>query len=294
MIDFVFDGNSLFARSWYAAQSSGESNPDEYAVEIAHSLVFGLMDSRNDRIGVKPDRTLFCWDTTQKKDKERTPKPPEYHEAIRSFRKSLTQLIGAAHAKIEGHESDDLVATAAYSIPESHEVYVISGDKDLQQLQGGNIKYYCLNQKQVLSRMAILSRWKVKRPSQIALALAIIGDSGDRIPGIKGWGPKKAEKLFEYVDPDMDFKEAMDAITAHMPPKAHQEFMESLELTLLQPDIPDVPEPNVVTPCSASEAYDLTTGKATNAFLRLRTLYVDTGADDAALINSLESENWDP
>lgn len=284
------DGNSLYARAFYAAQASGfEDDP----VEIAHGMLFRIMSTLEKRV----THTLFAWDGGQKKDKERTERPPEYDIQRTKFRKSLEKLINAINVRIDGYEADDIICTACHQADQRGQaVIILSGDKDLTQLAlpGQGCDYYCLNQKQVLSRMAILSRWKVKRPSQIALALAIIGDPGDCIPGIKGWGPKKVEKLFEHVDPGMDFKEAMDALTAHMPPKAHQEFLESLELTLLQPDIPDVPEPNVVTMPNPSVGYELTTGKATNDFLRLRIQYVDTGEEDAALISSLENENWDP
>ena len=91
--------------------------------------------------------------------------------------------------------------------------------------------------------LQILQRWKIKRPIQLAIALAIQGDSSDNISGIKGWGPKKVEKLFESVTPDMEFEAALSAIVSQIPENKQEEFFESLDLTLLDCDIPGVPSP---------------------------------------------------
>jgi DNA polymerase-1 len=144
------------------------------------------------------------------------------------------------------YEADDVIATAAFNLHNSRWVYVVSGDKDLQQLQGGNVVYYCLNNKSVLPRRVITSKWGVKRPSQVAIALAILGESVDKVPGIKGWGPKKVEKLFAAVTEDMGFDDALSVIERQIPDELLPVFYESLNLTMLNRQVPDVPEPNPI------------------------------------------------
>jgi 5'-3' exonuclease len=190
MTDAIFDANSLYARAWYASLGNRRRDGDgktcaaiEASLGILLSIIGGKISS--------PDRLLFCWDTQQKKDKRREPKPPEYDEELCRFRNLLSQLFGAAHAVPPAHEGDDAVCTAVTRADPKGDVYVVSGDKDLQQLQGSNVRYYCLNEKAVLSRTFILHRWHVKKPSQIAIALAILGDPGDCVPGYQGVGRKE-------------------------------------------------------------------------------------------------------
>lgn len=290
---FLADGNSIWARAFYAASTDPEADP----VEIAQWLTFNLLDYRNDRLKVKFSKTLFAWDKGQKKDKQRAPRPESYETGREIFKESLSRLIGTANCSVDGCEADDVICTAVEALTaKSSEdyVYIISSDKDLQQLVSGNVSYYCLNTKAVLSRMNILNRWKVKRPSQIALALAIMGDSGDCIKGVRGWGPKKVESLFENIREDMNFEQAMNYLESQMNQKQAQEFFESLELTLLQPNIPGVPEPNLVKTVSASEAREWASGKGLNAYLRLRAVIANEDADEDDVIAAIRGEDWEP
>jgi 5'-3' exonuclease len=117
----------------------------------------------------------------------------------------------------------------------------------LQQLAGGNVHYYSLNEKMLLSHRTIRDKWHVKQPNQVAIALAILGDKVDCIQGIKGWGPKRVRKIFEAVSPEMNFGQALDAVVAQMSEQQQASFMHDLDLTLLNSDIPNVPEPAPIT-----------------------------------------------
>jgi Pyruvate/2-oxoacid:ferredoxin oxidoreductase delta subunit len=68
MTDLIVDANSLYARAWYAAQEK----PDQ---AIIASLNVAMMLFNTERIGERIDRSLFCWDGGQKKDKERAERP---------------------------------------------------------------------------------------------------------------------------------------------------------------------------------------------------------------------------
>jgi 5'-3' exonuclease len=246
-VDLVCDGSAVFARAFYASQScplTDRAGKQIAGIAAGLGIVLSLLDCHSDRIG-NVGRTLFCWDTASKTIKPRREKPTGYDEELARFTSVLTFLFGSAHAIPPAHEADDAVCTAVYRLEKENArpVYVVSSDKDLHQLHGGNIHYYCLHEKAALSRAFILHRWKVKRPVQIAIALAILGDPGDAVPGIKGWGPKKVEKLFEAVTEDMDFEQALGAIDAQIPADLKSSFYTSLDLTLLDPGVPGVPEP---------------------------------------------------
>jgi len=251
----IVDANSLYARSWFAAQTMG---PDPVqAIRLAVNTVLLLLNPYNTLIGTSFDRTLFCWDGDKKPSKGREEKPPEYHPTKELLKEVLTALLGSAHAEHPHYEGDDLVATAVAASKADH-IYIVSGDKDLMQLQtSDNIHYYCLNNKAVLSTAFINQKWHIKRPSHVAIALAIIGDPVDNINGIKGWGPKKVQKLFQDVSPEMDFAKVLDFIDEKIPEPLKHDFYESLERTLLNFDVPGVPQPAQIKWASLEELEEL-------------------------------------
>lgn len=255
MTDMIVDANSLFARSWFAAQRI-EPDPAQ-AIRLAVNTILQLLNPATNRIGFNFDRTLFCWDGAKKPDKGRSEKPPEYHPTKELLREVLTAMFGSAHAEHPNYEGDDLVATAVGQ-NSANQIYIVSGDKDLMQLQtASNIHYYCLNTKAVLSTAFINQKWHIKRPSQIAIALAIIGDPVDNICGIHGWGPKKVQRLFQEITPDMQFTDVLETIDSKIPEEHKPAFYESLERTLLNFEVPGVPEPAPLVWASREDVAEL-------------------------------------
>jgi len=276
MIYHIFDGNSLFARAYYASQRNALdgmegilSSPQEVGIK----MVINILDPYGDKIGKKTDGLLFCWDTKAKAPKERDEKPKDYESTLAQFVQVLKDLFGGTHCRPPEHEADDAVGTAVYRFEEGNEIYVISGDKDLQQLQSDTVHIYDLNYSQVLSREQILTRWHVKRPCQICLALAILGDPGDNIRGIRGWGPKKVEKLFELVSPEMGLREAYETLKAQMDPEKQAVFDECLNLTILDPNVPGVNEPLPVTFASNELVRALGYQSVLGRYMKLRDAY---------------------
>lgn len=285
MIDCIYDGSSVFARAYYAADTDPVAT-----IPIAIKMVCHQLDSFA-RAGKQADRLLFCWDGEAKRAKPRTPKPPEYGEARRKLSGVIQELFGASQAWPPAAEADDAVATAAYrSEAAGNDVVVVSGDKDLQQLLGGRVSYWCCNTKDFLERNIVLEKWRVKRPSQIAIALAILGDPGDAVPGIKGWGPKKVAKLFESVGAEMGFQAALDVVVAQIPNDLHPIFYESLDLTLLDPSVPGVPDPAVVSLADPYQHED-TLAEAYPAFLKTYSRYTGISLEDR-LLDKFDNPTW--
>lgn len=271
MNDLIVDGNSLFARAWYA-------NTKDYihvnsVLRSALQTTFSLINQEVGRIDDQLDRTLFCWDGDHGRDKgDRQVKPTQYHEAKQLFQEAVTALLGTAHACPPRHEADDAVATAVFN-SRARRIYVVSGDKDLMQLQGKNVFYYDLNQNMVVAQPFILRKFDVKHPSQVAIALAILGDRIDNIPGIKGWGPKKVKAIFENVSADANFEEALDAVVAQIPEHLQESFYVSLERTLLDPLLKGLPSPAPVALASVETMIDIGINGIEDAYLRMYKSY---------------------
>lgn len=238
----IFDAPSVFARAFYASRS--DKNVDESTtVEIGLYLTLIALDPHYGKVDVLPERVLWCWDVAPKSDKKRDPKPQGYDEEMALFKDALSTLLGATHSSSPGTEADDQVAFAAYRELDAEEVTVVSSDKDIQQLVSGNVRYFSVYTKSYISRAEIINKWGIHQPSQLALALAIIGDPGDGVPGIKGWGPKKVEKLFAHIPPEAKFDEALDLVVSQIPTGLRQDFYHSLDLVLLGGDVEEVPFP---------------------------------------------------
>lgn len=246
-MDLIVDGPSLFARNFFAASRmlGTASGPVliTKAVSMATTALVRVMQPEA-LGGGQADRLLIAWDSKQNPEKERKPKPADYHEARAFFREVITTLFNPAHAEHVDYEADDLVATATNS--STSQVTVASGDKDLMQLCDQNVQYYDLNQKAVLSERFILNKWHVKHPSQIAIALAIIGDPVDNIPGLPRWGAKKTQQLFRSVPENASFQEALECIVAQIPEPLHATFWTCLNRTLLNRRVPGVPQPRPI------------------------------------------------
>jgi len=242
MTDLVFDANSLYARSWFAAQ---RISPDpKEALRLSINTIMLLLNPDTNKIGSIFDRTLFAWDGQQNKAKKRDEKPPEYHATKALLKDVLEFMLGTVNVEHPEAEGDDIVATAVYNAKPDDLIYIVSGDKDLMQLQSRRCQYYSLNDKAVLSTAFIKHKFhNIKRPSQIAIELAIIGDQVDNIRGIEGYGEVRCKKLFEAVTPEMCFSEAVNAIVAQLPEKQEKEFWQALERTLLRNDLPNIPAP---------------------------------------------------
>lgn len=257
----IFDTPSLFARGWFASRqgelAEDHDSPVAAATACFHSL-FSVLDKRN--IGATPTQLLFCWDGKSKTEKPRTEKTEEYKEDMAFLKTSMTALLGGVHAT-STLESDDAVATVAYRLADrGSQCVVVSGDKDLHQIVGQNIGYYCLNKKCLLSRKHILERWGCSRPIQVGVILALLGDPQDGICGVNRWGKKTVTRAFKSVTEDMELPEVIDHIVAMIPATETNNFYTSLDATLLRPDIPRIPDPAPLTFCSLDSLYELRLG----------------------------------
>ena len=90
----------------------------------------------------------------------------------------------------DGMEADDLVAIWAYEAREAEAAYVIAGiDKDLLQIPGNHYNFVKKTHQFVDDDKANLN----------LMLQCLTGDGTDNIPGIKGVGPKTAEKILKGV-----------------------------------------------------------------------------------------------
>lgn len=125
-------------------------------------------------------------------------------EVVRSFNIPILEL--------DGYEADDVLGTmAAQAKAIDVPVYIITGDRDLLQLVDENTQVELPaagRDPEVYDEPAVFKRLGV-RPDQVVDYKALVGDTSDNIPGVRGIGQKTAEKLLaEY--------QTLDAIYEHL------------------------------------------------------------------------------
>jgi len=100
--------------------------------------------------------------------------------------------------EVQGFEADDVIATLATQAPPGWEVVIVSSDKDLMQLVGGRVVLLDSMKDKRIGPAEVAERFGVP-PEQLLDVRALVGDTSDNIPGVKGIGEKGAAALIsEY------------------------------------------------------------------------------------------------
>lgn len=110
----------------------------------------------------------------------------------------VDQLVEAHRFPIvreRGVEADDVIATLCdQALRAGHDVWVVSGDKDLAQLVGDEVRMLDSTKEVLYDADTVFRKWGV-RPHQIPDLLGLTGDAVDGIPGVPGIGAKTAVTL---------------------------------------------------------------------------------------------------
>jgi DNA polymerase-1 len=155
--------------------------------------------------------------------------------------KETCQAFGVPTVEKIGFEADDLMATYAKKfVAEGVEVRIISSDKDLMQLIDEHVSMFDPIKSKVIKAEDVFEKYGVY-PEQMVHFQALIGDSSDNIPGIKGIGPVTAAKLLKTYKTLEGIYDNIDAI---QPPKLKEKLISgkneldlSLKLVTLEKNV---------------------------------------------------------
>ncbi len=114
---------------------------------------------------------------------------------------SWIEKMGFKTASKVGFEADDIVASIAHDAKEKGlKVRIVSHDKDLYQLiDDDKIFLFDPIKKEIINEDKCIAKYGIK-PLQFIDYQALIGDSADNIPGVKGVGAKTAQALLEQYE----------------------------------------------------------------------------------------------
>lgn len=119
---------------------------------------------------------------------------PVLLEQIPLLEDALVAMGVTTWAMVEYEADDALGAAAAVAEQDAgvEQVLIVTPDKDLGQcVRGRRVVQYDRRKGEVIDEEAVIAKFGVG-PESIPDYLALVGDSADGFPGIKGWGAKSA------------------------------------------------------------------------------------------------------
>ena len=200
---YLLDISSLFFRSYYAIAFNMKNQKGQPT-----NAVYGVLKML-DQLSRKhkPSAMICCFDTKEgsrfRKQlypdyKANRSEMPEDLEAQVPYLKTLMQKLLIPCWEKPGVEADDLIASIAKQAKAQWEVFIVSGDKDFAQIVDQKVFLYDSMKEKTYDPEGVEHKWGLP-PSKMQDYLALMGDSSDNIPGVRGIGPKGAVKLLsEY------------------------------------------------------------------------------------------------
>lgn len=197
---YLVDGSGYIFRAYYAVQPlwTKKGFPTNALLGFTRMLGKLVRDTGARYIAVAFDTgsKTFRHEMYDEYKANRAECPENLVPQMPYFRK-IVHALGMQGLEKVGFEADDIIATLAVKAhAEGRRVVVVSGDKDLTQLVTEGIEVWDPMRDVLFTPEKVKEKFGV-RPEQMRDYLAIIGDSSDNIPGVKGIGPKGAQRLLE-------------------------------------------------------------------------------------------------
>ena len=197
---YIIDGHAQIYRAYYARindLSSPTGEPTK-ATYVFCQMLLNMIRNRNpDYLAVVLDADeghVFRNDIYPEYKAQREP-PPEDLPPQAERIVEIVRAAGIPTLSLAGFEADDIIATLTCQLADDDlEIYVVSRDKDLEQLLNEHVALFD-PMKSVVITPDRLVKTKGWRPEQAIEAQMLMGDSVDNIPGVAGIGPKTAATL---------------------------------------------------------------------------------------------------
>ena len=130
--------------------------------------------------------------------KAQRPEPPQELKMQLPVAINWIEKMGFQTLSKQNYEADDIIASLVKCAKQQGlKVKIVSHDKDLYQLiEDGKVVLYDPIKKEEIDEQKALRKFGIP-PKLIKDYLALVGDSADNIPGVRGIGPKTAVKLLQ-------------------------------------------------------------------------------------------------
>ncbi|MDO5733736.1 MAG: DNA polymerase I [Eubacteriales bacterium] len=219
----LLDGNSLLNRAHfglgvYTRLTATDGTPTAAVYSFLNSLIAWLEE-------YDPQGVFVAWDVSKKTFRHeifpeyKGGRPPMDEDLRLQFpvAKKILKQMGIKNFGLESYEADDLIGTAAKAAKAAGvPAIIISGDRDLYQLVAPGVTVLRPTTRAgkpvqfTVDEAAFFEHYGFTPESFIDYR-ALVGDSSDGLPGVKGIGEKTASKLIrKYQDLDQIYEHLED------------------------------------------------------------------------------------
>ena len=204
---FLIDAYAMIYRAYYSfinrpmTNSRGENT----------SAILGFVNSINDilkkenpshiAVAFDPPNLTFRNDLCPSYKAQRPPTPEGIKFAL-PWIKKIIDLFGIKQVMVDKFEADDIIGTLAKKAEkDGFEVFMVTPDKDYNQLVSDNIKIYKPKKNnadiEIIDAKEFCAQTGLQNPLQFIDILALWGDASDNVKGVTGIGEKTAYKLIQ-------------------------------------------------------------------------------------------------
>jgi 5'-3' exonuclease len=190
----LLDGTYELFRHFYAVPRQADSRGNEVgAIAGVLGSVLGMLEGGTTHLGVATDHVIESFRNDLWADyKTSAGIEPELLAQFYPLEDALAAMGVKVWPMVE-FEADDALAAAAERAAlsvEVEQVIICTPDKDLSQcVRGQRVVQFDRRKRETRDEAGVVARFGVG-PRSIPDYLALVGDSADGFPGIKGWGEK--------------------------------------------------------------------------------------------------------
>jgi len=209
---YIVDGHGYIFRAHYGLMNVSRGERREVRLSTSEGMptgalyVFSRMLMRLEEDNA-PKRMVVVFDDKSGKQTFRAQLYPEYKATRKAppdelqvqmeYFPKIVEGLGWPVVTVPGVEADDVIATLVKQARDKGwEVVIYSADKDIMQMVGEGVSMIDALRQTTYTREEVIKKMGVP-PEQIADFLALVGDTSDNIPGIRGIGDKTAANLLE-------------------------------------------------------------------------------------------------
>ncbi|HEX9676346.1 MAG TPA: DNA polymerase I [Anaerolineales bacterium] len=265
---YLIDGHALAYRAYFALTRGGDVSRFMTASGEPTAGTFGFISVLLKLLETEaPEYLAVTFDTGSTFRDEIYPEykgtrakmPEDLRTQIGRIRE-LVSAFGIPVLEAEGYEADDVLGTVARAASDQGvKVVILTGDRDLLQLASKNVTIRLAGQKlaeaQDFGPQEVRQKYQLS-PAQLIELKALVGDTSDNIPGVRGIGEKTAVQLLEQFGDLAGIYAHLEEVPSRFRSKLEQE-KEAAELShRLGTIVTDVPLEFELEACRAQE-YDL-------------------------------------
>lgn len=198
----LVDGSSYLYRAFHAfpplTNKQGEPTGAMYGVLNMLKSLIAQVEPSHIAVVFDAKGKTFRDELFEQYKSHRPPMPDELRSQIQPLHQMINAL-GIPLLSIEGVEADDVIGTlAVQAAKDGKHVLISTGDKDMAQLVNEHIMLINTMNNTLLDREGVIEKYGIP-PELIIDYLALLGDSSDNIPGVKGVGEKTAIALLQGI-----------------------------------------------------------------------------------------------